>query len=236
MVVDHQTRHVGLSGEDAGAFFYDGTYSYKRDRRDEGPTWRGNTISLEGLPNGLEPGFTKSYASLTTSVVGDTLNYSSKVRAESGAGDHALARSVAEWNVGFTLTKGQSYKLSLDSYMEGFDQGWSWNPGYDFSLAKIDYVNGVKVSTIIFDNPLMYTQDGPVHKFDKLFDLSAGEYAIHAAGTATGVLQYNPDLQGWQQFALAPVPEPTTWGMLALGLGVVGFAAKRRKAGAASAA
>jgi hypothetical protein len=237
LVVDQQARHVGLLGEDKGAFFYDFSYSFKKDRNDEGPDWRGNTISLDGLPNGLEPGITKSYTSLTTSVVGDTLNYSSRVRAESGAGDHALARSVAEWDVGFTLTKGQSYKLSMDSYMEGFDEGWAWNSGYDFSLVKIDYVNGVKVSTIIFNNPLIYIPDGPpIHKFDKLFDLSAGEYAIHAAGSVSGHLQFNPDLQAWQQFALAPVPEPTTWGMLALGLGVVGFAAKRRKAGAASAA
>jgi hypothetical protein len=29
-------------------------------------------------------------------------------------------------------------------------------------------------------------------------------------------------------FAIAPVPEPETWAMMLLGLGVVGYAARRR--------
>jgi hypothetical protein len=40
--------------------------------------------------------------------------------------------------------------------------------------------------------------------------------------------------QGFNQgIALAPVPEPGTWGLMALGLGAVGFVARRRKAAAA---
>lgn len=39
-------------------------------------------------------------------------------------------------------------------------------------------------------------------------------------------LAFKPD-----SFAIAPVPEPETWAMMLLGLGVVGYAARRRAAG-----
>ncbi|WP_334107445.1 FxDxF family PEP-CTERM protein [Methylobacillus sp.] len=48
-------------------------------------------------------------------------------------------------------------------------------------------------------------------------------YWIHVAGTYTGNATYNGNIT-----AIAAVPEPSTYGMLALGLGLIGFAARGR--------
>jgi hypothetical protein len=239
MDVGWQWRHVLLDGDDDGDILgNDWAYSYKREKRAEAYGDSAGSLLLEGLPRGFEPGLTNSSARVTTSAVGDTLNYSSKLSAEYGDGLYPRGHALAEWKVHFALSANQSYKLSFDSYMSGYDDGSTYNLGYDFSLVKVDYVNGQRVDTIIFDKPFVERWDGPnITKFDKLLDLSAGQYAIRAAGNAWIAAQGpGGGADSWQQFSMSPVPEPTTWGMLALGLGVVGFAAKRRKAGAASAA
>lgn len=50
-----------------------------------------------------------------------------------------------------------------------------------------------------------------------------------AVGTPAGV----PPFSLLDGVSMVAVPEPQTWGMLGLGLGLVGFAARRRKAKAA---
>ena len=48
-------------------------------------------------------------------------------------------------------------------------------------------------------------------------------YWIHIVGSYTGKASYNGNIA-----AIAAVPEPSTYGMLALGLGLIGFAARGR--------
>jgi hypothetical protein len=147
MNVGWQSRHVLLEGNDDGDILGDDwSYNYKREKRAEAYGNNTGTLLLEGLPRGFEPGLTKSSARVTTSVVGDTLNYSSKLEADYGDGLYPRAHALAEWNVEFTLSAQQSYKLSFDSYMYGYNDGIA-PLGYDFSLVKIDYVNGQRVDT-----------------------------------------------------------------------------------------
>jgi hypothetical protein len=56
--------------------------------------------------------------------------------------------------------------------------------------------------------------------------LAAGEYTLSVSGLANGTKggTYGLDL------AVLPVPEPTTYGMMAFGLGLLGFARRRRDA------
>lgn len=56
--------------------------------------------------------------------------------------------------------------------------------------------------------------------------LAAGDYTLNISGLANGAKggTYALDL------AVLPVPEPTTYGMMAVGLGLLGFARRRRDA------
>ena len=53
--------------------------------------------------------------------------------------------------------------------------------------------------------------------------ISPATYWINVKGTYTGVASYNGNIT-----LTAAVPEPSTYGMLALGLGLIGFAARSR--------
>lgn len=239
LVVEKQARHVGVAAGDDGAFYYDFSYSYKKDLRDDGGSSKPKKLELSGLPEDFYPDspMSRIHAEVSTEVLGNSLNYRSQSKLGFGMGDLRWARTAAEWDISFKLTKAQSYLFSFDSYMDDFDSGWSSDSGFDFSLVKTEYRNGVKFDTVIFDKPVGIDPNGPpTHKIFATLDLGEGEYSIHSGGKLGAYADGPGSSNSWQQFSMSPVPEPTTWGMLALGLGVVGFAAKRRKANAASAA
>jgi hypothetical protein len=56
-------------------------------------------------------------------------------------------------------------------------------------------------------------------------DLAAGTYYVQVSGSVLS----NASGKYYADIALAPVPEPETYGMMLAGLGVVGFMARRRK-------
>jgi hypothetical protein len=69
------------------------------------------------------------------------------------------------------------------------------------------------------------TSAGPRLAFGGLESLaSAGSYFIHIAGTSTGTAGYNGTLS-----LVSPVPEPEAGAMMLVGLGLMGFVARRRK-------
>lgn len=90
------------------------------------------------------------------------------------------------------------------------------------------------VPSVIYSNSLVATTDFDAAWADANF--SRGSFLLAAPGTytVTGSLLQSVSNLGAPLNAtlgavmLAPVPEPTTWALLLAGLGVIGFAARRR--------
>ena len=104
------------------------------------------------------------------------------------------------------------------------------------------------------DNDYSITQDGGGIQLEVLFNNTTGQRIVCDIGTLTncltvpstggaGVAPYNGSLEGFAQLPgvlhayksdivgfAAPVPEPGTWAMFMVGLGLLGAIAKRRKA------
>jgi hypothetical protein len=59
----------------------------------------------------------------------------------------------------------------------------------------------------------------------------AGSIDFDRFGLATALGQVAPDVQHAALFALAPVPEPASYGLMAAGLGLVGFMRRRQRQG-----
>jgi hypothetical protein len=69
-----------------------------------------------------------------------------------------------------------------------------------------------------------FTNVGPRLAFGGLESLnSLGNYFIHIAGVSTGAAGYTGTIS-----LESPVPEPETYAMMLVGLGLLGFAARRR--------
>ena len=91
-------------------------------------------------------------------------------------------------------------------------------PNLDFNFVKLfNESTMTDVATFAFSNALT----------DHLFaNLAAGNYTYHVYGTPSSFGDSMPEIT----FNSAVVPEPETYAMLMAGLGVVGFAARKRKA------
>jgi hypothetical protein len=90
--------------------------------------------------------------------------------------------------------------------------------GYTFNIVGLTYSiwkDGGKISTD-FSGGLT----------PNYASLTAGDYELHISGTATGAFGglYGVNL------TVTPVPEPATYGMMVVGLGLLGLAKRRRDA------
>jgi hypothetical protein len=100
-----------------------------------------------------------------------------------------------------------------------------------FSLVRFDPLTNAVLNTYTGEN----TTGSSAHPTDvwelRTAGLSAGSYFIKVDGEILGSAggTYGTDLT----IAVAPVPEPATYGMLGAGLGLLGFVARRKKAKAA---
>jgi len=132
------------------------------------------------------------------------------------------------FNSGQSFT--DTYTFSIDSGANGvggvFDFDASW--GMHIDLTSVSLTGGSLSSALVDNTPLSFS----------FGSLAAGTYSLIVKGVASG----NP-LGGWDFGGVsyggklvttpaqvsAPVPEPETIAMMALGLGVMGFVARRRK-------
>jgi len=93
--------------------------------------------------------------------------------------------------------------------------------GTSITFSQFDIVDAITHATVI---------DGTIFGGSKasfgFFDGSTltGNYALHIAGTSVGAAIYSGTLS-----VTSAVPEPETYGMMLAGLGLMGFAARRRK-------
>jgi hypothetical protein len=103
----------------------------------------------------------------------------------------------------------------------------NWGNGFDLSSIKL---NGVAPTTsvVTFTDPAYNSSFGPVTLTERLF---IWELASAPASFTFDLASASPDLSFAQvaiDIAAAPVPEPETYAMLAVGLGLVGWQVRRR--------
>jgi len=135
---------------------------------------------------------------------------------------------------GNSFYSGQSftdtYTFTIDSAANGiggvFDFDYSW--GMHLDLTSVSLSGGGLSAALIDTTPLSFSFGG----------LAAGTYSLIVKGVASGNslgwfdplgVEYKGTLATIPTTVSAPVPEPESIAMMALGLGVMGFVARRRK-------
>jgi hypothetical protein len=135
---------------------------------------------------------------------------------------------------GNSFTSGQSftdtYTFTLDSAANGiggvFDFDASW--GMSINLASVSLSGSSLSSALVDTSPLDFS----------FANLAAGTYSLVVSGVASGNslgwfdplgVSYAGRLTTSAATVAAPVPEPEALAMMALGLGAVGWVARRRK-------
>lgn len=120
------------------------------------------------------------------------------------------------------------YNFTLSNSAEAFGLTLEWDlsltSGID--VAQVSLSGGSLSNTVVDDTPGSFS----------FSSLLAGAYQLIVSGDVTnpwrhdvGAVGYSGLLATTRSGFAAPVPEPETYAMLALGLGVVGWSAKRRK-------
>ena len=140
---------------------------------------------------------------------------------------------AAELRNDFTSTGSFSdtYNFTLSGGADSFGGVFEWGDipfvGLNLSLTSVS-LSGTGLSSALIDNsPLFFS----------FSNLVAGSYSLVVNGTVTkSLFSRGDDTVGYKggiatinNGVSAPVPEPETIAMMALGLGVMGFVARRRK-------
>jgi len=121
------------------------------------------------------------------------------------------------------------YDFTLNNSAEAFGLTLEWD------LSKLNNINIDSVS--LSGGSLANTVVDNTPEWFSFSNLLAGSYQLIVAGDVTdswiagggGPVGYAGVLATTRSSFAAPVPEPETYAMLALGLAVVGWSAKRRK-------
>lgn len=101
-----------------------------------------------------------------------------------------------------------------------------------FDLVQYDAVSGLILHTYTGKNTTNALETNPTDTWQLTTSgLSAGSYYVEVGGDVLGAGggSYGSELT----ISVSAVPEPTTYGMMAAGLGLLGFVARRKKAKAA---
>lgn len=154
-----------------------------------------------------------------------------------GATASAQAAAVVEFDADNSTATEQLYTFQSKNLTGGsFDDWISFS--VDSYAALSAGINGNSTKSVIFTAFDLYdAQNGTRLTIGDLLSYSAkltygaievdsiapAQYWINIKGTYTGIPSYNGNIA-----LIAAVPEPSTYGMLALGLGLIGFAARSR--------
>ena len=121
----------------------------------------------------------------------------------------------AEW-VTFTETLDGTYSFNVQS-----------TTPVNGSATDVDFTSvwltGTGIIGSILINPTSGSTDLAEHYALTDLFLGAGTYTLHMSGTRGRLSTYTGDI------SFAAVPEPSTWAMMLLGFGAVGFAMRRRR-------
>lgn len=126
-------------------------------------------------------------------------------------GSNAGATFADQWS--FTTTSAGALTADLVS-LSGNEKNGLDITGFSLLDASGVLLGGTQLSTGLTDQWSL--------NYD---NLAAGTYYVQVSG---GVMS-NAAGKYYADIALAPVPEPETYGMMLAGLGLVGFMARRRK-------
>ena len=121
------------------------------------------------------------------------------------------------------------YNFTLNNSADAFGLALEW----DWSLAKDIDVTSVSLSGSSLANTITDNTPGTF----SFSNLLAGTYQLIVSGnvTASDFSRYSDGTVGYvgvmatSRSMAAPVPEPETYAMLALGLAIVGFTAKKKR-------
>jgi hypothetical protein len=121
------------------------------------------------------------------------------------------------------------YNFTLNNSADAFGLTleWDWSAARDIDVTSVSLTGGGLAGTVTDDSPLQFS----------FSNLLAGAYQLIVSGsvTATDFSRYGDGKVGYigvlatNGSIAAPVPEPETYAMLALGLAIVGFAARKRR-------
>lgn len=159
-----------------------------------------------------------SVASLSPDTVGRSLAYFSSDEAN----PDTLSQTIA-------LVAGQTYNLGFDYYAPS--NGIA-NPN-DATLRF--RINGTPVGSILTAGSVSGTAAQTWFNFNTTFVAGVtgpATLAFDFRGLGVTAADFGVD----RVYAIAAVPEPTTWGMMIFGFGAIGVAVRRRKATLAHAA
>jgi hypothetical protein len=187
------------------------------------------TINFSALAPGTA--VTTQYSGLTFSLIGGT---DAGGAPTTGYADYDLTRSLANSSNTATTAASSSGYPTADILDVAFAHGVS---GLSFSFSNYGGIDST------------YTAYGAGGVVISSGDLSSVENfaLVNVAGSGITDLQINNNTDGSRDWifgvgelsytnATNAVPEPTTWAVLILGMAAIGFAARRRREGAALAA